>query len=146
MFAPRILSAGLTGTHKGMTFAQQRAVALFLAHSMYEEARHGDCIGADAEFHLMAVNARIPRIVIHPPDNPKRRAFCDGPNVTILPEKPYLVRDHDMVDAISFLLATPETVREIQRSGTWATVRYARKVHRDHRVIYPNGDHRDFNY
>jgi hypothetical protein len=39
---------------------------------------------------------------------------------------PPLVRNHHIVDAVAVLLAAPHTDREEQRSGTWATVRYAR--------------------
>ncbi len=38
-----------------------------------------------------------------------------------------LDRNRDIVAAVSILIAAPETDIEEQRSGTWATVRYARK-------------------
>ena len=124
-----------------MTSSQRRAVVRWLARHQADEARHGDCIGADAEFHQMALNDAVRRIVIHPPDNDKFRAFCEGgtfgpTKVVILPPKPYLVRDHGMVDAVDVVLATPATKVEVLRSGTWATVRYCRKVHRE-LIVFP---------
>lgn len=135
------LKVGLTGTKEGMSLSQRRAVVRWMANHIVEEARHGDCVGADAEFHHIALTDAVRRIVIHPPTNERYRAFCEGgtfgpTEVVILPPKPYLVRDHAMVDAIDILLATPLTKREILRSGTWATVRYAKKVGRD-LVIFP---------
>lgn len=37
-----------------------------------------------------------------------------------------LARNHIIVDAVNVLLAAPQTDAEEVRSGTWATVRYAR--------------------
>lgn len=88
-------------------------------------ARHGDCIGADTEFHDLVTSMGF-KTIIHPPTNPQRRAYCKGD--VILKEKPYIVRDHLMVDAVDFLLACPYTNDEVLRSGTWATIRYARKT------------------
>lgn len=67
------------------------------------------------------------RIVIHPPGDPKLRAFCEGA-YRVMPPQPYLQRNHAIVDASEILFALPlEAERELQRSGTWATIRYARK-------------------
>lgn len=65
------------------------------------------------------------------------RAFCKGAVVTYKPE-PYLDRNHYMVDRCNLLIACPEGI-EALRSGTWATVRYARKRPRNHLIIYPDG-------
>jgi hypothetical protein len=139
------LKVGLTGTKEGMSIRQRRAVVRWMANHQVEEARHGDCIGADATFHNIALTDAVRQIVIHPPTNERFRAFCEGgrqglTQVVILPARPYLVRDHAMVDAIDILLATPLTERETLRSGTWATVRYAKKVGREvgqDLVIFP---------
>jgi hypothetical protein len=45
----------------------------------------------------------------------------------MFPEKSYLDRNHDIVDSCSILLALP-TGQEILPSGTWATIRYARRA------------------
>ena len=38
------------------------------------------------------------------------------------------------------LIAFPSTQFEIQRSGTWQTIRYARKLKKKILIIYPNGE------
>jgi hypothetical protein len=57
-----------------------------------------------------------------------KRAFCQGD--VVLTPRPYLVRNRHIVDASSVLIATPKGDEEL-RSGTWSTVRYARKIRRD---------------
>lgn len=48
--------------------------------------------------------------------------------------------DHDIVDATAVLVACPkEEEGEELRSGTWATVRYARRRHRPVYVVRPSG-------
>jgi hypothetical protein len=42
--------------------------------------------------------------------------------------KDNLTRNRDIVDTASMLIAAPEGNAERLRSGTWATVRYARKA------------------
>jgi hypothetical protein len=70
--------------------------------------------------------------------NQKYRAFLQA-HITCEP-KGYLDRDHDIVDMSYLLIATPQTFDEQTRSGTWATVRYARKLRSKLLIIYPDGD------
>jgi hypothetical protein len=100
------------------------------------ELHHGDCIGGDAAADEIARQYGIRR-VIHPPENPSKRARCAGE--VILPEKAYLDRNHDIVDVSDVLVACPKGMMEEQRSGTWATVRYARKLGRKVMILFPDG-------
>jgi len=50
-----------------------------------------------------------------------------------------LERNRAIVDETDILLAAPLESEEQLRSGTWATVRYARKQHKTVLVIFPNG-------
>ena len=101
------------------------------------EIHHGDCIGADTEVHwILQPHSRF-YFVIHPPINNSKRAYCSG-NV-ILEPKPYLKRNHDIVDSTSSLIAAPLTDKEVIRSGTWATVRYALKKGKEVLIIQRNG-------
>lgn len=121
----KITNIGFTGTQQGMSEFQKSIVEnFFKAFDGTFEFHHGDCIGADAEAHDIA-KYWADGIVIHPPIDESRRAFKKG-NV-ILPQKPFLKRNQDIVDACDILIACPKTHMEELRSGTWATIRYARK-------------------
>lgn len=135
------MNVGFTGTHHGMTEAQLTTVTRLLAtfSPRISGMGHGDCIGADAQFHQVASKLGLLHLMtIHPPIDPKRRAFCVGA-MQVLPALPYLVRDKKIVQDCSVLLATPHTAWEQLRSGTWATVRYARKSGKEVRLIWPDG-------
>ncbi len=134
---------GFTGTQVGMNDIQQANVVMWLTANNYRiaSARHGDCIGADAAFHDMCLLREID-IIVHPPIDPKKRAFCKGYSV-IYPPKDYITRNHDIVDGSDILLATPQYDRETLRSGTWATIRYAKRMKRSHTIFYPDGTWED---
>ena len=124
---------GFTGTQVGMTPEQMAAVREALANPNTKEFHHGDCIGADEEAHNIAVEFHIP-IFVHPPVNPNKQAFCrEGFHFE---PRPYLIRNHDIVDACNLLIATPRGPEEL-RSGTWATIRYASKIGRQLLIIEP---------
>ena len=127
---------GFTGTQDGMTSEQHIAVIDIVRQVSPNGVHHGDCVGADEEFHRIAQSLRVP-IVIHPPDNPVKRAWCEGGLVK--DRKPYLERNHDIVDSVDLLIAAPRTSEEQLRSGTWSTVRYARKIGKSIVIITPNG-------
>ena len=95
----------------------------------YETLHHGDAVGADHLAHEMASELGYD-VIVHPPRYHSMRAFCESGNIVMtMPEKPYLARNRDIVDAVSLLVAMPvDPDREERRSGTWMTVRYARKT------------------
>ena len=127
---------GFTGTQLGMTDAQKARLRTILQASQGVDFHHGDCIGADVEAHDIALElGLIP--VIHPPQNPSKRAF--KPATTILPTKDYLDRNHDIVDGTLLLIACPKEPEEQLRSGTWATIRYAKKTNKNIYIIIPDG-------
>ena len=137
-----IKSIGFTGTQRGMTEAQRLKLGTILAVGSTKGVgvlHHGDCVGADAQAHELAQKWMIP-VIIHPPENSSKRAFCGG-SLASLPPQPYLVRNHFIVDACDVLVATPGEATEQLRSGTWATIRYARKRHKTVVIIYPDGSH-----
>lgn len=134
------MKIGFTGTSKGMTRKQKDTLWDTKVHYGEIEFHHGDCIGADEQAHAIFTDKvfnQIVKTVIHPPTDPKKRAFCKGDE--ILPERPYLDRNKDIVDATEILIATPETSLEVLRSGTWSTVRYAIRRHRLVILIFPDG-------
>lgn len=122
---------GFTGTQVGMSIDQKKRLGELLAEIGAVEFHHGDCIGADAEADWIA---RVPHrchIVIHPPTDSSKRAFTARPGDMVHQPRPYLVRNHQIVLSSGLLIAAPRTDREELRSGTWATVRYARTIGRE---------------
>lgn len=136
------MRVGFTGTQRGMTGPQAATLERMLRWAKRAEPdsefHHGDCDGADDQAHDIAVDVVGLEPVIHPPKNPAKRAFKKA--ARILKPKPYLTRNHDIVDDTQRLIATPGEREEQLRSGTWATVRYARKLRRKVTIIYPEGD------
>jgi hypothetical protein len=139
----------VTGTSRGMTQGQQEQARDFLRAMFqkgYRRLRHGDCIGSDAQFARIAKELGF-YLIAHPGHTPKKpletkyRAFTDF-NDEVLPTKEFLKRDHDMVDFAALLLAAPYQDYEVNRSGTWATVRYAReKKGIPVAFVYPGRNH-----
>ena len=76
-----LIRIGFTGTRNGMSLEQKhnvRVLMLTILHdygSAERQAHHGDCVGADAEFHEIAESLGF-FTVGHPPSNPSLRAFC----------------------------------------------------------------------
>jgi hypothetical protein len=116
---------GFTGTQKGMT-ENQRINLIEYMRVYAKEFHHGDCIGSDSEAHEEVKKLRIP-IVIHPSIKENKRAFCKGYSY-LKKRKSYVERNCDIVDSCEVLIACPKSEKEELRSGTWATVRYARRV------------------
>lgn len=128
---------GFTGTQNGMTKAQQQELSVVLQYYQPSEFHHGDCIGADAEAHTIALGLRI-AVVLHPPDVLTKRAFCKDFARAYMPA-PYLVRNQDIVICTNRLIATPKVDFEERRSGTWSTIRCARRMGKPVMIIYPDG-------
>lgn len=124
---------GFTGTREGMSQQQKEQFILKLYELGVTEFHHGDCIGADADAHDI-VREFFPgvKIIIHPPDKTKTQAFKSGDFSHS--KKPYIERDRDIVDDTEFLIGAPFG-QEIRRSGTWATIRYARKMNKLHLIL-----------
>lgn len=137
------IHVGFTGTQQGMTPEQKATLSeclrLYLVINKNNDMHfhHGDCIGADAEAHDIAASLGY-TIHIHIPTIESKRAFCK-PGI-VYPPAPYLERNHAIVDACNILYATPKEYVEQLRSGTWATIRYAKKQDCPIRIILPYGD------
>lgn len=133
---------GFTGTRKSMTKEQKSVVSyhLWVRTSLIGgEVHHGDCIGADVEFHRMAMRLKLevfkhPAIEIPPS---YQRAYCEG-GVELGAKDP-LVRNRDIVDAVDVMIAAPAHSHEVLRSGTWTTIRYAKRIGRHLIIVYPDG-------
>jgi hypothetical protein len=136
------MKVGFTGTQQGMTMVQADTCAIVLSGLEPVEFHHGDCVGADAQ--ACEIVWRLPwcyegkiKVVSHPPDNDKKRAHTQAH--VELPPLPYLERNQKIVDATEILVAAPAAMNEEGRSGTWATVRYARKKGKPVLLVLPDG-------
>jgi hypothetical protein len=139
---------GVTATRRGLTDSQaENLVALFAGSGTHVPIvfHHGDCIGGDAEAHGLALQLdEVSCIEIHPPLDPKHRAFCGPGNpprkpVSVREPKPYLERNRDIVDASETLVVLPGEAYQVMRSGTWSTWRYAARLGRPFVFVYPSG-------
>lgn len=131
------LILGFTGTRDGMTEAQELMVWECLKRWRPELLRHGDCEGADEQCHNLARREGV-YVVLHPPLNETYRAFCQNAD-EIWPAKDYLTRDRDIVDHSGVLLAAPKSAVDVGWSGTWYTIRYARRRHHPVVIVGPDG-------
>lgn len=134
---------GFTGTSRGASPFQLAALEeklKALQADGFDELHHGQCIGADEQAAAIAKKLGF-RVVSHPgtirdPKNTMYRSDFAGNDET-REARPTVQRDHDIVDETEMMLATPPTREELLRSGTWTTVRYARKVGRLVELILP---------
>lgn len=120
---------GFTGTRYGPTPEQYKAMQEFLSRIPMSRFVHGAAHGADtlAHYIVRAAHGDIP-IELHPSDRPSTLVTVPIGNVDIHDQKPPLERNRIIVQRIHGLLAVPREDEEITRSGTWATIRYAREL------------------
>lgn len=135
MLADLIMS--FTGTRRGMTDAQKTGVRHLFNTLPISRVVHGDCKGADADCHVIAQELGVP-VVLRPCNLQNQRAFCTEAEL-VHPPGPPLERNKSIVMDGELLVATPGEYQEELRSGTWATVRYARKSERRVVIVWPDG-------
>lgn len=136
---------GFTGSQYGMSLKTKNKLAIVVGCLAQEDQfrsdvtsfRHGDCKGSDvvasgiADYYNYLVHG-YPCFIEH------KRAFSPYNKIIHAPKHP-LERNVDIVDLSAIMIATPHTMNEIIRSGTWATIRYARKRERELCIIFPDG-------
>lgn len=129
---------GITGTQRGLTEKQFLSLQNLLRVLHMNKIHAGDCVGVDAETILLVKELRPEVITVgHPPTNPRKRAFLTYDEE----RKPldYIPRNHAIVDESDYLIACPKEFTEVLRSGTWATIRYAREMGKSVIIILPDG-------
>lgn len=144
------MDLGFSGTQKGMTEAQTEAVWSMIAAIalIYPQgkvnAHHGLCIGADWQFHVMCRGWVIP-IIGHPPVNKSKVAKFDMSDFAYLwDDKDYLDRNTDIVNCSTSFIGAPGEMEEQLRSGTWSTIRKAKKKGIRGVIVFPDGSTEDF--
>jgi hypothetical protein len=128
---------GFTGTRKGMSSAQESSTRVLVSKLAPNAIHHGDAIGADAQMHVLAMEARV-AIIIHPPLKAADRAFCESGELRE-PDS-YARRNAHIVDESDMLVATPAGPEANARgAGTWRTVRLAMRQGKAVYVVWPDG-------
>lgn len=133
------MRVGFTGTREGCTPAQGGALARYVRDNAATEFHHGACRGADAEAvtHFKAHHPNA-RVVAYPCDLNMTHRGALAASTESRPEKPPLERNRDIVNAADVLFACPKGPEE-RRSGTWSTIRYARRCLKPVVIFWPDG-------
>ena len=132
-----MLKIGFTGTRNGMTSKQEEEFEKLIKAKDFEEFHHGMCVGSDEVAHnLIEQDKTGVRIIGHPPV--WSGSVATLPCHSLMPEYTYTRRNKNIVDATDYLIATPDD-KERPGSGTWVTVRYARKQCKRIYIIHKNG-------
>lgn len=136
------IKIGFTGTRYKKYLAKER---FFKLHKLFQtihdkwgemEFHHGTCEGADLTAAFI-FRKSFPdyTIVEHPPIIKSYAESRPDDYTEVREEKDYLDRNKDIVNESDVMIAWPKDVdTEELRSGTWSTVRYARK--KDKVVIF----------
>lgn len=140
------IKATFTGTSLGMTRQQKLTLRALLTALPITVLHHGCDIGrnehtgADVSADIIARKAGI-RTEGHPAEGKPRSApGKKRPRPAhMYPARPPLIRNKIMVTMSDIVIATPYHDHEIRRSGTWMTVRFARKEYRPIIIIWPDG-------
>lgn len=142
-----IRKVGVTAARTGLTSSQKDALRMYFdilmgqnnssrSYDRHEiQFHHGKCKGGDRDSLLIAKEFGL-WTVAHP-STLKNWTFHDIPSDEERNPKPPLERNHVIVDECSEILAFPCTSIEAIRSGTWATIRYAKKQNKFLIVTYP---------
>lgn len=123
-----------------MTFEQKVAVTHVLRLRTPLRVHHGACEGADRDFSTLCRQFPIGQTFW--PGSQEQwdwAKFAQSEGDAVEDIRPVLQRNSYIVKSSSALLVTPRRSYEVRRSGTWATVRYARKLGRPILVIWPDG-------
>lgn len=119
-----------------MTSEQKQMLMSELHRLGATDLHHGDCQGGDEEAHDIGRQLGL-SIVGHPPIGEGLRAFCVCDDMREPAE--YMVRNRNIVLETQVLLTTPDGPERL-RSGTWATLRFAKKTKRPWICIAPSGE------
>jgi len=138
-----MIHVGFTGTRFGANEVQldvmRRVLGELVRGSRADErftAHHGDCVGADAQFHALARELGW-SVLIHPPVDDSERARCIGDET----REPltHMKRNKAIVTEAAFMLAVSYDMTEQEYGGTWKTIRMARKAQKPLVIVFPDG-------
>lgn len=124
----------VTGSETGGTAAQQHALRVLIRGLKPQKLIQGCCVGIDTLACLITIQERCaswgsqiegwPANDVSPA---KRSDWAIGVCTQVCEWLPALDRDDRMAERADLVAAVPDTDDEALRSGTWATVRRARR-------------------
>lgn len=136
-------SVGVTSTRKGLNEVQRLWVTFFLKEHQVNVLHHGDCVGGDDELAKM-FHQKGTYVIAHPAHTiNKYKAKCQINDLILSPDDT-LARNQTIVRHSELVLGFPYTIEEEVRSGTWFTIRHAKKLKVPVLVIKPNGEVDDY--
>lgn len=133
------MTLGFTGTRQidlvskeRLSYLEDLLLAKDVDYDFRATAVHGCAEGADSVFHQMCLNLNIP---VYGRPCTGNRSKLGQFRFVYMPEAP-LARNRKIVEDCDVLIALPidKDVEEL-RSGTWATIRYARKLNKQVIII-----------
>lgn len=145
------VSLGITGSRVPLADAQKHSLGIMITAIMritgLKAIHHGCATGTDETSHGIALTIPGADIYGHPGygNNKSQPHLMDlrPEEFTLLyPAKPYRERNKDIVTYSRLILACPlypENDTRSARSGTWQTVRLARRTQKPVILIIPNG-------
>jgi hypothetical protein len=137
-----------TGTRSGMALRQKMVIRQMMTGSALMEIRrvsrflHGGCIGADAQFHVILKQmGLLSKVEVYPSDIPEFRDDLEAGYGILRIHEPSnpIARNKTMIGRAHSLLAAPREFQEVVRSGTWMTIREARKKGIPVLIVFPDG-------
>lgn len=141
----RHYKVGFTSTREGMQPGQIAKVFAALKDLQHSdnvddeeecEFHHGNCCGGDHEGEVLAIILGF-KVIAHPSNLGSAYSAPIKSGVIYRPAKDPLVRNKDIVDECDVLIACPKSSKEALRSGTWSTIRYAKKKHKQVVLLVP---------
>ena len=131
------MRVAFTGTRQGMNPRQRKAFRELAEKNSFFWTifNHGSCKGADKDASNIVFELCASRIVAHPCNLSAQQAVTHAHARREVLDP--IERNHVMVDESDILVAVPATKDEVIRSGTWATIRYAKKMGKEVIILYP---------
>lgn len=134
------MKIGFTGSRSGMATRQIVAFNVLIRGLAVSEFHQGCAFGADstATFAVRGIHRKAFikgwQSNLESQTNAEAILLCDD----LSDPKHPLIRNCDIVKATDQLIAAPHGPEEL-RSGTWATIRAARKLKKPITIVWPNG-------
>lgn len=139
---------GFSGTRFGATAAQERTLGIVLAslNPAPAEFWHGDCVGADVQFHDRVLRTFGGTAVFQLwPSNLRTRAHCEilykfpGNRYTIHEPADPVLRTRHIANSCRVLIITPRESEPMPRGGTWLAYHTALARRKQIIIIWPDG-------